>query len=157
MKAFGKEGDLCVNLFMARDDDDDDMYRGNVLIRFYGPSTVKQDEEIEIKSKAPDFFFLAKLSTYIFSEILLICLCLQGKIKKKRKGKKNIRASNHSSAIRQAFFLYAVCCTKLFKKPSALCKEITFFVREEIKVWWGWGSRGVSSEWYSPVVLNPDL
>lgn len=92
MKAFGKEGDLCVNLFMARDDDDDDMYRGNVLIRFYGPSTVKQDEEIEIKSKAPDFFFfLAKLSTYIFSEILLICLCLQGKIKKKkrkRKGKK---------------------------------------------------------------------
>lgn len=23
MKAFGKEGDLCVNLFMARDDDDD--------------------------------------------------------------------------------------------------------------------------------------
>lgn len=59
MKAFGKEGDLCVNLFMARDDDDDDddMYRGNVLIRFYGPSTVKQDEEIERKSKAPDFFF----------------------------------------------------------------------------------------------------
>lgn len=56
MKAFGKEGDLCVNLFMARDDDDDDdMYRGNVLIRFYGPSTVKQDEEIERKSKAPDF------------------------------------------------------------------------------------------------------
>lgn len=43
---------------MARDDDDDDdMYRGNVLIRFYGPSTVKQDEEIERKSKAPDFFF----------------------------------------------------------------------------------------------------
>lgn len=153
MKAFGKEGDLCVNLFMARDDDDDDMYRGNVLIRFYGPSTVKQDEEIERKSKTPDFYFIffAKLSTYIFSEILLICLCLQGKIKK-RKGKgKNIRASNHSSAIRQAFFLYAVCCTKLFKKPSALCKEITFFVREEIKVWWGWGSRGVSSgtvQWF---------
>ena len=38
---------------------------------------------------------------------------------------KTIRGSVHSTAIRQAFF-YAVCCTNLFKKPSALCKEITF-------------------------------
>lgn len=62
MKAFGKEGDLCVNLLMARDDDDDDddMYRGNVLIRFDDPSTVKQDEEIERKSKAPGFFVFCK-------------------------------------------------------------------------------------------------
>lgn len=69
MKAFGKEGDLCVNLFMARDDDDDDdMYRGNVLIRFYGPSTVKQDEEIERKSKAPDFFFFWQNCPPTFSQ-----------------------------------------------------------------------------------------
>lgn len=31
MKAFGKEGDLCVNLFMARDDDDDDMCTGGMF------------------------------------------------------------------------------------------------------------------------------
>lgn len=88
MKAFGKEGDLCVNLFMARDDDDDDMYRGNVLIRFYGPSTVKQDEEIEIKSKAPDFFFFGKTVHLHFLRNLADMSLSARKDKKEKKRKK---------------------------------------------------------------------
>lgn len=64
---------------------------------------------------------------------------------------KPISGSVHSTAIRRAFS-YAVCCTKLFKKPSALCKEITFLGGEEIH---GRGVGGV--QWYSPMVLNHDL
>lgn len=90
MKAFGKEGDLCVNLFMARDDDDDDddMYRGNVLIRFYGPSTVKQDEEIERKSKAPDFFFFGKTVHLHFLRNLADMSLSARKDKKEKKRKR---------------------------------------------------------------------
>lgn len=89
MKAFGKEGDLCVNLFMARDDDDDDdMYRGNVLIRFYGPSTVKQDEEIERKSKAPDFFFFFCKTVHLHFLRNLADMSLSARKDKKEKKRK---------------------------------------------------------------------
>lgn len=88
MKAFGKEGDLCVNLFMARDDDDDDMYRGNVLIRFYGPSTVKQDEEIEIKSKAPDFFFCKTVHLHFLRNLADMSLSARKDKKEKKREKK---------------------------------------------------------------------
>lgn len=95
MKAFGKEGDLCVNLFMARDDDDDDdMYRGNVLIRFYGPSTVNQDEEIERKSKAPDFFFFFGKTVHLHFLRNLADMSLSAR--KDKKEKKRKRKKKHS-------------------------------------------------------------
>lgn len=45
------------------------------------------------------------------------------------------------------YFFYAVCCTKLFKKPSALCKEITFLGGEEIKKGGGWFNGTVQWFW----------
>lgn len=48
------------------------------------------------------------------------------------------------------FLVNAVCCTKLFKKPSALCKEKNVLRRVGDK-------KGGVVQWYSPMVFNPDL
>ena len=44
-------------------------------------------------------------------------------------------------------FFYAVCCTKPFKKPSALCKEITFLGGEEKEKGRGWSNGTVQWFW----------
>lgn len=123
------------------------IYTGNILVNNsivtdsdISTSAVTEVEENHSKHEKPSaqisFLFFNK-TVYLHLKVLLTCHRLQGNLKKNQQ-KTNIWGSVHSTAIRQAFF-YAVCCTKLFKKPSALCKEITFLRGEDIKTGWGGG------------------
>ena len=109
------------------------IHPGNILINSgivtdldFSSTVIELGENHCKYKKLPAPISAKNLSTCIFSKC---CWCV---IASKEISKHHIRGSVHSTAIRQAFF-YAVCCTKLFKKPSALCKEITFLEGEEIK------------------------